>query len=104
MTSRERMLAAIEGREVDYIPCSFMLFANLYNPCRTDTEYVEKLVEMGVDAVAHVGQLNHTLHLYGGLHPDVKVHEWIEEQDGIKTFCRRLDTPAGPLTGRLRQW
>ncbi len=31
MNSRERMLSVLENQPVDYIPCSFMLFFNLYN-------------------------------------------------------------------------
>lgn len=103
MTSRERMLAAIGCETVDYTPCSFMLFFNLYNTCRSESEYVEKQVEMGLDAFVHVGQLNHTLHCYGSLHPDAKWKEWIEQKDGETYFCRRIDTPAGPLTSRVRQ-
>jgi uroporphyrinogen-III decarboxylase len=103
MTSKERMLAVLNNRMPDYIPCSFMLFSNLYEKCPTEREYVEKQLEMGLDAYAYVGYLNHTLHLYGGLHPDVKYREWVEKKDGAKYFCRRLDTPAGPLTGRVRQ-
>lgn len=103
MTSRERMLSAIECGDVDYVPCSFILFFNLQRDCGSDAEFFEKQVELGLDAFVHVGQLNHTLHFYGGLHPDVKVSEWVEEKDGAQYFCRRLDTPAGPLTGRIRQ-
>jgi uroporphyrinogen-III decarboxylase len=103
MTSRERMLAAIEYRDLDYTPCSFMLFFNLYERCRTDREFVEKQLEMGLDACVHVGQLNHTLHLYGGLDPAASWKEWVEEREGGKIFCRRIDTPAGPLESRLRQ-
>jgi len=104
MTSRERMLAAIEYTPVDYIPCTFMLFNNLYNQCESDAEFVARQLELGLDPFVHVGHLNHTLHLYGGLHPAVKVREWVEERGGVKYFCRRLDTPAGPLTGRVKQW
>ena len=103
MTSRERMLAALEGREADYIPCSFILFFNLYERCRTDREFVEKQVELGLDACVHVGHLNHSLHSYGALAPGVSWKEWVEERDDGKIFCRRIETPAGPLTSRLRQ-
>jgi uroporphyrinogen-III decarboxylase len=103
MTSRERMLATIEYRDADYVPCSFMLFYNLYNHCRSDVEYVEKQMELGLDACVHVGHLNHSLHQFGGLAPGVSWKEWIEEEGGGKVFCRRIDTPAGPLTSRLRQ-
>lgn len=103
MTSKERMRAALQYEEVDYTPCSFMLFFNLYNRCSSDREYVEEQLKLGLDAFVHVGHLNHTMHKYGILHPDVKVSEWVEEKDGVKYFCRRLDTPKGPLTGRVRQ-
>jgi enhancing lycopene biosynthesis protein 2 len=97
------MLAAIGCENADHTPCSFMLFNNLYDKCQTEREYVEKQVEMGLDAFVHVGHLNHSLHLYGGLHPDATWRQWIEEKDGATFFCRRIDTPAGPLTSRLRQ-
>ncbi len=97
------MLAAISGEPSDYTPCSFMLFSSLHGRCASDREYVERQLEMGLDAVAHVGHLNHTMHLTGTLHPDAQYSQWVEEQDGVKHFCRRIDTPAGPLTGRVRQ-
>ncbi len=103
MTSRERMLAAFEYRDADYAPCSFMLFFNLYERCRSDAEFVEKQVEMGLDACVHVGHLNPTLHRYGGVAPGVTWKEWVEEQAGERVLCRRIDTPAGPLTSRVRQ-
>ncbi len=103
MTSRERMLAALAGEKPDYTPCSFMLYLSLLRQCRTDAEYVEREVALGLDAFVHVGQLNATLHRYGGLHPDATWREWTEQRDGVVYFCRRIDTPAGPLTSRVRQ-
>ena len=103
MTSKERMIGAIEHKEIDYTPCSFMLFYNLYEQCQTDEEYVIKQLELGLDAYVHVGHLNHTMHLHGALHPDVKCSEWAEEAEGIKYLHRRLDTPGGVLTSRIRQ-
>ena len=96
------MLAALSCEEADHTPCSFMLFANLHRQCASEQEFVERQLEMGLDAVVHVGHLNHTMHLTGALHPDAEYSEWTEEQDGVKYFCRRIDTPAGPLTGRVR--
>jgi hypothetical protein len=81
----------------------FMLFFNLYGKCRDEREYVEEQMKLGLDPLVHVGHLNHTMHLYGMLHPDVRVSEWMEEKYGVTYFCRRLDTPAGPLTGKVRQ-
>jgi uroporphyrinogen-III decarboxylase len=103
MTSRERMLAALAGEQPDHTPCSFMLYLSLMKQCRTDAEYVERQVAMGLDAFVHVGHLNADLHRYGGLHPDVTWREWTEQQEGVTYFCRRIDTPAGPLTSRIRQ-
>ena len=94
MRSRERLLAAIAGELPDYAPCSFMLFFSLYERCASDAEFVEKQLELGLDPFVHVGQLNHTLHGYGGLAPGVSWREWVEEREGEKLFCRRIDTPA----------
>jgi uroporphyrinogen-III decarboxylase len=104
MDSRERFLSVIENKPVDYIPCSFMLFYNLYEDCKTELEYITREVELGLDAHVHVGHLNHSMHLTGILHPDARYSEWIEEGDRAKVFCRRIDTPKGPLTSRIRQW
>jgi len=98
MTSRQRMLAAIEHRELDYVPCSFMIFHNLARECSTNTELVERQLAMGLDACAPVGHLEHSLH------PDAQLHAWFEQEDGQRYLCRRIDTPAGALTQRVRQW
>ncbi len=97
MTSKERMLAALECREVDYVPCSFMIFFNLYHQCKSEAEFVEKQLELGLDAYAHVGHLKHSFH------PDVTSKQWVEKVDGRNIFCRQIDTPKGPLTQRVRQ-
>jgi hypothetical protein len=97
------MLTALGGGTPEHIPCSFMLFFNLYERCGTYTEFVERQLEMGLDAFVHVGQLNHELHRHGGLDPRVEVKEWVEEDARGKLFCRRLETPAGPLTSRIRR-
>jgi hypothetical protein len=103
MTSRERMLAAIAGEQPAYTPCSFMLYTGLSRQCRTDAEFVERQAAMGLDPFVHVGHLNAELHRYGGLHPEASWREWTEQREGTTYFCRRVDTPAGPLTSRIRQ-
>ena len=97
------MLHAIGGQSADYTPCSFMLFFGLYDTCRTELSFVKRQVELGLDAFVHVGHLNHALHGYGALSPEVKVQEWIEAPDGARVFCRRLDTPNGALTAKVKQ-
>lgn len=103
MNSRERMITALSGGVPDYTPCSFMLFFILYEQCKTEREFIEREVELGLDAFVHVGHLNRDLHLYGALDSRVEVREWVEEENGGKVFCRELLTPAGSLTGRIRQ-
>jgi len=97
MTSRERMLAALSHEQVDYVPCSFMIFANMRARSATNLDFVEKQLALGLDAYVHAGHLNHALHT------DARYREWTEEDDGVTYFCRRIDTPKGPLTGRVRQ-
>ena len=104
MNSRERFLSAVENKPIDYVPSSFMLFYNLYNTCKSELEYVTREVELGLDPHVHVGHLNHTMHLTGTLHPEAKYSEWVENIGQEKYFCRRIDTPKGPLTSRIRQW
>jgi len=91
------MLASISCQPVDYIPCSFMMFFNLKSECPTEEKFVERQLEMGLDAYTHVG------HLEAALHPDVKEKVWTEREGDQTIFCRRLETPKGPLTQRVLQ-
>lgn len=97
MTSKERMLSAIQCKDIDYIPCCFMLFWNLSKRCKSEREFVERQLDLGLDAYVTVEPLKRSFH------PDVSYREWVEEKDGIKYFFRRLETPKGPLTGIIRQ-
>lgn len=90
------MLGAIESREIDYIPCSFMLFWNVSQSCSSQEESVEKQLQLGLDPYLTTGPKR-------CLHPDVEYREWAETREGIKYFCRSFDTPRGPLTGAVRQ-
>ena len=50
MSSRQRMLAALERRTPDHVPCSFMMYKGLKSGCGDYAEFVERQVEMGLDA------------------------------------------------------
>lgn len=50
MTSRDRMLGAMDHEEIDYVPCSFMLFFNLYEKCVSEREYIEEQLKLGLYA------------------------------------------------------
>jgi len=97
ITSRERILNTLEYEEIEYIPCSFMLFFNLYEKCHSQKESIERELELGLDAFVNVGRLKHSFH------PDVKCIEWIEKKDEELFFYRRLETPEGPLTQKVQQ-
>ena len=97
MTSKERILGSIEYKEVDYIPCEFMLFFNLTNKYTEQEKAIEEEIKLGLDAVVNVGTLRHSFH------PDIQCHMWIEKKDDNKYFYRKLETPAGPLTQKVVQ-
>jgi len=90
------MLGAIESRSIDYIPCSFMLFWNISQTCASQMESIEQQVQLGLDPYVATGPKR-------CLHPQVRYHEWTENRNGIKHFCRSFDTPRGPLKGAIRQ-
>ncbi|MGC9319542.1 MAG: uroporphyrinogen decarboxylase family protein [Armatimonadota bacterium] len=106
MTSRERMLAALGCREVDYVPCSFMIFAALRGRCDSDEEFVRRQVEMGLDPVVSTASWasarNPEHRDLPGIdlrYPDdVQVRQWREEvADGPDVLHKRYITPAGTL-------
>ena len=91
------MLSALRGDVPDVTPCSFMIFRSLRRRCANDAEFVEQQLAMGLDAVAHVGYLRPSLH------PDARMKTWVERKDGQTLYCRRIDTPKGPLTQQVAQ-
>jgi uroporphyrinogen-III decarboxylase len=112
MTSRERMLRAINRQEVDHLPCCFMLFTALID--RAD-ETVGKLVDaelaMGLDSrllippTSRHEQLEHP-DLYGlpvRYDPRVTVRQWREYIHGdFDILHKEYMTPAGVLSTSVR--
>ena len=89
--------------EPDYVPLS-QDFA--FNPVRipwsrytSHFEHVEYLLSLGTDPWVHIWQLDVRTH------PDVKVTDWEEnDPDGpYPLMCRAYETPAGPLTMKVRK-
>lgn len=97
MTTKERMLNTLECKDIDYIPCSFMLFYNLCEKCTTQEQFIEEEIQMGLDPFVNTGKLRHSLH------SDVKYNEWIKKINGKKYFYRKLETPKGDLIQRVVQ-
>ncbi|MEW6357642.1 MAG: uroporphyrinogen decarboxylase family protein [Planctomycetota bacterium] len=110
MSSRERMLAAIEGRKPDHTPCSFMIFNGLRQTCKDQLEFVEKQVKMGLDTFVGFPvrdtKRDRSRTEQGDLHglpvrfaPEVKITEWREDRPGERypILHRTYETPAGAL-------
>ncbi|MBN1402323.1 MAG: hypothetical protein JXA74_15895 [Anaerolineae bacterium] len=113
MSSRERMLTALNRDQPDVPPCCFMLFNALKPECRDYVEYVERQVAMGLDTYVEVSSrppvlVNDHYDLHGlpvSHDPRVTIREWREERVGepwpllVKTY----HTPAGVLRSEVRQ-
>lgn len=111
MSSRERMFAAIKGRETDYTPCSFMIFNGLRQTCRDQLEFVKRQIELGLDTFVGFPvrdtKRDRSQTEQGDLHglpvrfaPEVKITEWREDKPGERypILHRTYETPAGTLS------
>lgn len=87
------MLAVINNKQADYIPCSFMIFRALYENCRDDFEFMERQLELDLDARIELPELPIRFH------PEVKTKEWkVEsEKEGYPLLYKEYHTPAGRL-------
>ena len=113
MSSRQRMLAALCCQQPDHVPCSFMIFGGLKSQCDHYVEFVERQIEMGLDAYVElpprppvVVNDYHNLHgLPVNYDPRVTVKEWVEDQPGesMPVMVKEYHTPAGVLRTEVRQ-
>jgi len=113
MSSRNRMLAALNCRESDYPPCSFMLFNGLKSVCSDYLEFIERQIEMGLDAYVELPPrppivVNDHYNLHGlpvSYDPRVEVEEWIEqpEDENCSVMVKEYHTPGGTLRAEVRQ-
>lgn len=98
LSSRERMLAAINWQLVDHVPCSFMIFGALRSRCANQREFIERQLELGLDAVVFLPDLPIRFH------PEVGLSEWKEvAADGSILLNKSYATPAGALTCAVHQ-
>ena len=106
MTSRERMLAAINCEPVDYTPCCFMIFAALRGRCDSDEEFVRRQVAMGLDAfvatASWASARNPEHRDLPGIElrypPEVEIRRWREERtDFPDVLHKEYVTPDGTL-------
>ena len=113
MSSRERMIAALDHREPDHVPLSFMLFNGLKSISTDYFDFIQRQIDMGLDVFVELPPrppvvVNDYYNLHGipvSYHPSVVVNEWIErfpdEHDPI--MIKEYQTPAGTLRTEVRQ-
>jgi len=90
-----------------------MLFNALRDKCRSYTEFVERQVEMGLDAFVQIPPrppvvANDYYNLHGlpvSYDPRVTTREWLEDQpdEGVPLMIKEYHTPAGVLCTEVRQ-
>ena len=96
MSSRERLLAALECRPVDHLPCCFSGFQSLREECRDQAEFLDRQLQMGLDAISYVTQLAMPVRH----DPSVRIRQWREDLPGERypILHKAYETPAGNLT------
>jgi len=107
MTSRERLLAAMQHQPVDHIPCSFMMFKGLWSRSNTYLEFIQKQMELGLDVCVELpprqpGIVSDSYNLHGlpvKYHDAVTVEEWKESQPDSRwpILIKEYNTPGGCL-------
>ncbi|MFC1562727.1 uroporphyrinogen decarboxylase family protein [candidate division KSB1 bacterium] len=99
MSSKERMLSAINFWETDYIPCCFMIFKALRSQCKDEYEYMERQLEFGLDVRVNLPEFNPRFH------SEVTIKDWKEHPAGEKypLLYREYQTPEGKLSVVVNQ-
>ena len=113
MSSRERMIAALDHRKLDHVSLSFMLFNGLKSVSMDYVNFIQRQIDMGLDVFVELPPrppvvVNDYYNLHGipvSYHPSVVVNEWVErfpdENDPI--MVKEYNTPAGILHTEVRQ-
>jgi len=111
MTSRDRMIAAIDWQDVDYVPCSFMIFHALRDRYADLTEFYQRQQELGLDPVVSLADwtgrlLGNEVDLPGlpvEMADEVEVSHWREQppDSRYELLCKQIKTPDGILTAKI---
>ena len=103
MSSRERILASLYHKEVDYVPLNFNIHPGYRNgplaKAENQFDVVDVLQQMGTDP---------TIDIWFPIqvpHPGVKITYWREKNPVGEGFirCKQYETPAGPLRQVVRE-
>lgn len=113
MSSRSRLLAALNREPVDHTPCSFMLFKGLWGISTDYLDFIKRQINMGLDAYVQIphrepGEVSDSYNLHGlpvHHHPSVIVREWKEliPEERCPILVKEYDTPSGKLRAEVRQ-
>lgn len=113
LSSRERLLAAIDCQTPDHPPCSFMIFGALLHQSDSYLDFIERQLALGLDAAVMVPPrppdvANDYFDLYGltvSYHPDVSITEHVTALPGTDApvLVKTYHTPAGDLTAEVRK-
>ena len=111
LSSRERMLAAIDRKMCDYVPCSFMIFVALERKSSGPLDFVRRQVELGLDPFVQIPARHpNRLCEHADLHSlpvrfdsRVEVREFCENRPGQRSvvLCKEYQTPAGTLRAEV---
>ena len=91
------MLIALENKESNYIPCSFMTFNALAQKCKDQFEFIERQLGLGLDVKVELPELPFRFH------PEVKVKEWKQETESGDLLHKEYQTPSGKLSTIVRK-
>lgn len=106
------MLKAICHQEADYVPCSFMIFSALRAQCRDDYNFVERQLEMGLDATVALpmsssfsnAEHSDLLGLPVRFDPQAEVSESRERRSGPHyVLVKEYHAPKGTLSTVVNQ-
>ena len=113
MSSRQRMLAALNCKNLDTVPCSFMLFNGLKAESSDYLDFIQRQIDLGLDAYVQIPPrppvvVNDHYNLHGlpvNYSPAVIVQEWKESIKGEPhpILIKEYHTPAGTIRAEVRQ-
>jgi len=99
LSSRERMLAALNCQEPDYVPCCLSACQILERKCADQRDYVDRQLKMGLDVAVAVGapSVRHD--------PRVRTREWREQgpSSPYPVLHKEYETPAGVVCTSVNQ-
>ena len=113
LSSREKMLTALNNEQTNYIPCSFMLYKGLLENSDNYIDFLQKQISLGLDAYVMIPPrssivVNDNYNLHGmsvNFDLAVEVKEWIEHRDNevFPIMVKEYNTPSGKLRAEVRQ-